>query len=140
MATISGFTPPSNQRIADIEQLMQKKLEDPALNLVIRFIRTDLRNRNGPIYLEWNGMQTLARENKLAAEKAQKIIHSEIDENPYLFLITLNFTVDDDILSIFLELTGTTFISQEMVAELEQRVSRQSPGRYPFMCGSGPKR
>ena len=124
VATISGFTSPSSQRIADIEQLMRKKLEDPALNLVIRFIRTDLRNRNGPIYLEWSGMQTLSREHKLAAEKAQQIIQLEIDENPHVFLITINFTANDDLLGIFLELTGTTFISQEVVAELEQRVSQ----------------
>jgi uncharacterized hydrophobic protein (TIGR00271 family) len=128
VATISGFTAPSNRRAADIEQLLREKLEDPALNLVIRFIRTDLRNRNGPIYLEWNGLQTLSREHKQAAEKAQQVIHAEIDENPHLFLITLNFTVDDDILSIFIELTGTTFISQEMVAELEQRVSQAISG------------
>ena len=124
VATISGFTPPSRQRIADIERLMQDKLEDPALQLVIRFIKTDLRNRNGPIYLEWNSLQKLSGDHILAAEKAQKIIQSEFDENPHLFLITINFTANDDLLGIFLELTGTTFISHEKVAELEQRVTQ----------------
>lgn len=59
---------------------MRKNLEDPALHLVVRFIKTDLRNRNGPVYPEWDGLQTLSRELILAAGKAKKIIQSEIDE------------------------------------------------------------
>ena len=119
---------------------MRQKLEDPTLNLIVRFIRTDLRNREGPIYLEWNAMQALSPEHKKAAETAQRIIKSEIDGNPQLFLITTNFTTDDETLSIFLELTGTVFVEREMVAALEQRVSQAVSCRYPSVLGLGPKR
>jgi uncharacterized hydrophobic protein (TIGR00271 family) len=123
VATISGFTPPSGQQIADIEQLLQDKTEDPALRLLLRFIKTDLRNRDGPIYLEWSGLKALSNGDTVAAEKARQIIRSELDDHPNLFLISVNVGVNDEGINIFLELTGTSFIAPETVTELERRVS-----------------
>lgn len=124
MATIKGVTPPSAKRIADIERLIRDKLEDPTIDLIIRFGRSDLRGRVGPLYLAWSSLQPLSSEQTQAAEKAQQIIQTAIEEDSHLFFITINFTVIDDVLNIFVEVIGTDFITPEKVAALERQVTR----------------
>lgn len=124
VATISGFTPPSGDRIADIEGLVRQRLDDPALELVIRFVKTDLVNRHGQIHFEWGGLKMLSLERQAAVEKASEIIRAEVATNPELFLISINVTEINGVLSVFVEMTGTTFLSAEKVAEMEKKVSR----------------
>jgi len=124
VATVAGIAPPSGRRILEMERMLQERAEKADLKLVVRFIKTDLRDQHGAIHLEWSGLQAVSSAFERATETARRIIQAEIDARPNLFLISTNYKANDEAMSIFVELAGTTFVSQEFVAGLEQKVAQ----------------
>lgn len=124
LATVRGFTPLSTAEIDKMEKQVREKINDPKANLVIRFIKTDLRDRSGPIALEWSGLREISPELNPAADRARAALRSEVEKIPNVFLNAMNVTVMDGVLSYFLEVTGATSITPEKVAEIEQSVSQ----------------
>jgi len=125
LATIAGFSPLLPDEIERLEKKMQIEAHDQHMNLVVRFIKTDLRDKEGEIQFEWSSFSELTTEEKAVVERVKATIRTAFKNRADLFLGSMSYAVVEGTYSFFIELTGTKIFSKDDVKELEQIVLKK---------------
>ena len=125
LATIAGFSPLLPEEIERLEKKIQSDAHDHHMNLVVRFIKTDLRDKEGRIQFEWSSVSDLTAKEKAVVEEVKATIRTAFKNRVDLFLGSMSYSVVEGTYSFFIELAGTKILSKDDVKELEQTVLKK---------------
>lgn len=129
LATITGLIYPSAEATREVESVLREKLHAPDLELIVRFSKYDLLNRDGRQRAELTGFV------KLSADQQEEIalISDSLktwfaDESEYK-LINMDYTLIEEEYYFYLDVAGPHFFPLEEVKELQSLAATDS--RYP---------
>jgi len=125
-ATISGLFNPEAETIQKIESLLREKLEEPDLDLVIRFLKPDLYDREGRMRFELTGFVNLTTEQKAIVGQAKAFLKEWFKSDPEFSLDGIEYTLIDGTFYFFLETTGTRMFPVNSVDDLERSISEKT--------------
>ena len=126
VATISGLFNPEAKTIQKVESLLREKLEEPALELVVRFIKPDLYGPEGRIRLELTGFLNLTTEQKAFVEQVKTFLNEWFQTEPEFSLVGIDYTMIDDSFYFFLDTTGTRLFPVNRVGDLERSIREKA--------------
>jgi F0F1-type ATP synthase delta subunit len=129
LATITGLIYPSAEATREVESVLREKLHAPDLELIVRFSKYELLNRDGRHRAELTGFV------KLSADQQEEIalISDSLktwfaDESEYK-LINMDYTLIEEEYYFYLDVAGPHFFPLEEVKELQSLAATDS--RYP---------
>ena len=125
VATISGLFNPEAKTIQKVESLLREKLEEPDLELVVRFIKPDLYGSEGRIRLELTGFVTLTTEQKALVKQVKIFLNEWFQTEPEFSLVGIDYTMIDDSFYFFLDMTGTRLFPVDRVGDLERSIGEK---------------
>jgi len=126
VATLSGLFKPVAETIQKVESLLREKLEEPALELVVRFIKPDLYGAEGRIRLELTGFINLTTEQKALVKQIKTFLKEWFQTEPEFSLVGIDYTIIDDTFYFFLDTTGTRLFPVNRVGDLERSIGEKA--------------
>ena len=126
LATVTGLVYPSSEAMTEVETVLREKLQAPELELIVRFAKYDVLNRDGRQRAELTGFVELS-----AAQQEEVAVISEVlttwfaDESEYT-LINLDHTLIEEEYYFYLDVAGPHFFPVERVKELQDLAAADS--------------
>lgn len=107
IATLQGFRQPTMDEIRNTEKILQNRLQDPLLNLIIRFTPGILLDRNGEVLFGWTNYGSDMHANQPAFDKARSAVR-ELFSSDYngAILSGIHFNASLDPLGILIDVDG----------------------------------
>ncbi len=125
-AALTGMIYPSSQNIQEVESLIREKLEEPTLELIVKFAKFDLLNRDGRVRTELTGFVDLNADQKTEVDKISSILEEWFLNESEFSLIGIEYSLIEDELYFFLNTTGPGVFPIDTVKELQKMVSEKS--------------
>ena len=123
-ATLNGLRPPTIEEIRKTERLLQERLKDDQLNLIIRFVPSILMDRHGHALYGWTHYGEDTPEQQQLFEKIRNAIQ-EIFKTDYYNLhpVGIHFNALQKPLAVLIEAAGRTEAAQEERSVIEKKIA-----------------
>ncbi len=125
VATISGFSPLTGEEIGLLEERIKQKTNVRNLELVIRFVQTDLRDKEGQLQLEWSNLPDMTDKQRTVYQQGKSILKESFKNFDELFLLNLSYTIKSGTYFFFLEVAGPKIFTVENVKVLERKLNKE---------------
>jgi uncharacterized hydrophobic protein (TIGR00271 family) len=126
LATVGGIINPPKETIERLEALLQDKLEDPNLRLIVSFLKLDLYDREGHMYFELTGFVDLDSEQEAIVDQAKTILNNRFQSDSDFSLVGIDYTLIDGTYYFFIGISGSQVLPINEVEDLERLVSEQT--------------
>jgi uncharacterized hydrophobic protein (TIGR00271 family) len=126
LASITGLIYPSPEAIREVESVLREKLEEPDLELIVRFAKYDLLSRDGRLRSELTGFVDLTAVQQEAVALVTNSLQNWFAEKSEFILVKTDYTEIDDELYFYLDVVGPHFFPVEKVQELHSLAMRNS--------------
>ena len=126
LAAVEGISPPSAEQIRQVERLIQERVQDPTLSLIVRFTPSFLLDRYGQGLYGWSFSGEITPEK----EKLTRDIEAAVDQvlrthYPEVQPVRLYFNCLADTWKVLVEATGTGKLSFKDRSRIEKMVSEK---------------
>jgi uncharacterized hydrophobic protein (TIGR00271 family) len=125
LATVTGFSPLSSEEIMTLEEKIQKETNDQQMELVVRFVKTDLKDKEGQIQFEWSSLSDLTAQQKTIIESGKAILLDSFKNFADFFLMSVSYTLGNGTYFYFLEVAGIRIFSADDVRALERDMNKK---------------
>ncbi|WP_136809199.1 DUF389 domain-containing protein [Desulfosediminicola flagellatus] len=122
VATIHGLLTPPIEEIRQLESQLRDRIEEPDLDLVIRYLKSELYDRDGKFHFDLVGFVDLTPDQQVTLEKAKTVIDSWFSDSKEQSLNGMSHGIVENNLHLYLDTSGITLFPTEIVNELEQRL------------------
>jgi uncharacterized hydrophobic protein (TIGR00271 family) len=138
LATITGLIYPSAEAVKEVESVLREKLEEPNLELIVRFQKYELLNRQGRHRGELTGFIELTEDQQADIEKIAEALDNWFAQQADYSFTGTDYTMIDEEFYFYLDVAGPHFFPIEKVQEL-QTAARQKSGQKVnvFVISSG---
>ena len=138
LATITGLIYPSAEAVKEVESVLREKLEEPNLELIVRFQKYELLNRKGRHRGELTGFIELTEDQQADIEKIAEALDNWFAQQADYSFTGTDYTMIDEEFYFYLDVAGPHFFPIEKVQEL-QTAARQKSGQKVnvFVISSG---
>ena len=138
LATITGLIYPSAEAVKEVESVLREKLEEPNLELILRFQKYELLNRKGRHRGELTGFIELTEDQQADIEKIAEALDNWFAQQADYSFTGTDYTMIDEEFYFYLDVAGPHFFPIEKVQEL-QTAARQKSGQKVnvFVISSG---
>lgn len=119
LATISGLVFPSAEAIEEVESVLRQELEEPELELIVRFGKYELLNRDGRQRAELTGFAELTEDQQAVVEKIKNSLEHWFAQEPDYSLVGTDHTIIDGEFYFYLDVAGPHFFPVENVQLLQ---------------------
>ena len=126
LATITGLTYPTVGAVREVESLLREELEEPDLELIIRFSKYDLLNREGVRRAELTGFFELTSELRAPIETITSSLENWFADDADFSLISTDYTLIGEEFYFYLDVAGPHFFPTEKVQELQNLATQKS--------------
>ncbi|MEA2115360.1 MAG: hypothetical protein U9P36_08235 [Thermodesulfobacteriota bacterium] len=126
LAEFNGIIDPDNARIAKLESLLQDKLKDSDLHLVVRFSKPILFDRDGRFRFELTGAVNLTAEQWTFVEQEKAILVKRFESDPNHHIYGIDCISIDDSFHFFLDTVGTSIFPVSDVHDLERLIVEET--------------
>jgi hypothetical protein len=126
LAAVEGLSPPSAEEIRTIEHLIQERVQDPSLSLIVRFTPSILLDRYGQGLYGWSFSGEITPEK----EKLTRDIEAAVEQvfrthYPDVYPVRLYYNRLADTWKILVEATGTGKLTFKDRSRIEKMVSEK---------------
>jgi hypothetical protein len=125
LAELSGILYPSAKQIREVELLLRDKLDEPDLELIIKFAKFDLLNRDGLVRAELTGFAEVTAEQKAVIDEIRLTLEEWFFTESDFSLTGIDYTVFAGEYYFFLNVSGTELFPLQSVNDLQQVVTAQ---------------
>jgi len=126
LATIQGFRPPQEEEIRHVEHLIQERVKDPTLSLMVRFTPSILLDRYGQSLYGWSFAGAITPEKEKLAQEIQSAVNQVFrTDYPDLHPVRLHHNLFGGKWKVLVEATGTGTLSIEDRMQIEKKVSEK---------------
>ncbi len=126
LAAIEGLRPPSAEEILHVEHLIQERVQDPALSLIVRFTPSILLDRYGQGLYGWSFSGEITPEKEKLARDIQAAVNQVFHAHyPDVHPVRLYYNLLGDKWKILVEATGTGTLSFKDRSRIEKLVAKK---------------
>ncbi len=123
IATIKGFRELYETEIRHIEAVMQTRLKDNSIDLVISLLPSSLMNKRGRIMYEWVYFKGMTPEKEKIMDKINYAVDKAFNTYPDVFPVNVNYILKEDHWKILVEAVGARVMTPKDVVEINRKVS-----------------
>ena len=126
LASVEGISPPTEEEIRNVEHLIQQRVQDPTLSLMVRFTPSILFDRYGQYLYGWSFSGEITSEKEKLARDIQAAVN-EVFRTHYLdvYPVKLYYNLFENKWRILVEATGTGKLSFKDRLRIEKLVSEK---------------
>jgi len=125
LAAVEGISPPTEEEIRKVEHLIQERVQDPTLSLMVRFTPSILFDRYGQYLYGWSFSGEITPEKEKLARDIQAAVNQVFRTHyPDVYPVKLYYNLLENKWRILVEATGTGTLAfndririEKMVAE-----------------------
>jgi len=126
MAHVSGFRPLDSEELRHLEETIQARLDDPDINLVVRFTQSIPLSHRGPVLYGWSTVGGEATPEKEATfYKTETALREELGSYPGVFFLHHYLNLREDQWRILVEVAGRGKLTSRDLVKLEAAVSKK---------------
>ena len=126
LAAVEGISPPSVEEIRKIEHLIQERVQDPTLSLIVRFTPSILLDRYGQGLYGWSHTGEITPEKEELARDIRATVNQVfITRYPDVHPVRLYYNLLGDTWKILVEATGTGTLSSKDRLSIEKMVAEK---------------
>lgn len=138
LATVTGLVYPAVEAIREVESVLREELEEPDLELIIRFSKYDLLNREGVRRAELTGFFELTSELRAPVETITSSLENWFADDVDFSLVSTDYTLIGEEFYFYLDVAGPHFFPIEKVQELQNLATQKSGQKVNvFVISSG---
>ena len=126
LAIYNGIIDLDKDRIAELESLLRNKLKDPDLQLIVRYSKPFLYDRDGRLRFELTGAVGLTAEQRTFVEQVKAILAKRFASDPDHYIYGFDYVVMDDSFYFFLDTAGTSIFPVSTVHDLERLIAEET--------------
>ena len=127
VAMISTIRTLHRDEILRTQTVLQDRLEDGDLALVIRSVEASLTNAGGPILLGWTNRRgaVVEDEDEIGLAMVERLVQAEVQKLPNVFPVAVHFNLDEEVWQVLVEVVGPHPITPEQVAAVQTVVNQE---------------
>ena len=126
LAAVEGISPPTAEEIGHVERLIQERVQDPSLSLIVRFTPSILLDRYGQGLYGWSYSGEITPEKeKLTRDIQAAVNHVFHTHYPDVYPVRLYYNLFGNTWKILVEATGTGKLSFKDRSRIEKMVSEK---------------
>jgi uncharacterized hydrophobic protein (TIGR00271 family) len=126
LAAVEGISPPTGEEIRKVEHLMQERVQDPTLSLIVRFTPSILFDRYGQYLYGWSFLGEITPEKEKLARDIQAAVKQVFRAHyPDLYPVKLYYNLLENKWRILVEATGTGSLTFDDRIRIEKMVAEQ---------------
>ncbi len=114
----------SETEIGELEDEMQKRLNDERVSLVIQSPKTEYFDRWGRLLPEWSHYGDITPDKEQAITDLETAVKREIKRVPGLFTVDIYLDAEEDPWNVLVEAVGTRMITTSEIEKIEKAISR----------------
>ena len=136
--TVTGLIYPAVEAVREVESILREELEEPDLELIIRFTKYDLLNREGVRRAELTGFFELTSELRAPVETITSSLENWFADDVDFSLVSTDYTLIGEEFYFYLDVAGPHFFPIEKVQELQTLTTQKSGQKVNvFVISSG---
>jgi uncharacterized hydrophobic protein (TIGR00271 family) len=126
LAAVEGISPPTGEEIRKVEHLIQERVQDPTLSLIVRFTPSILFDRYGQYLYGWSFLGEITPEKEKLARDIQAAVKQVFRAHyPDLYPVKLYYNLLENKWRILVEATGTGSLTFDDRIRIEKMVAEQ---------------
>jgi uncharacterized hydrophobic protein (TIGR00271 family) len=126
LAAVEGISPPSAEEIRRVEHLIQERVQDPALSLIVRFTPSILLDRYGQGLYGWSYTGEITPEKEELARDIRAAVNQVFQTHyPDVHPVRLYYNLLGNKWKILVEATGTGTLSLKDRLRIEKMVTEK---------------
>jgi uncharacterized hydrophobic protein (TIGR00271 family) len=120
-ATVFGIRRLTVEEIRQLEREIQRRTGDDKLFLALRHINVHLYDRWGHAYYEWAQFEPLTPAQESVVQKIFTFLEEKFENSDY-FITNKDFSFQEDIYHVLIEVAGLRLFTREELIELKQKL------------------
>jgi len=126
IANVQGLRPPDTEELRHLEETIQERLQDPAIQLIVRFTESSMLTHRGSVIYGWSTAGgEVTHENEALFDKIQTALKEEINSYPDVFSLHLHPNLREGHWRILVETVGSGRVAPKDLVKLQDTVSRK---------------
>ena len=126
LAAVEGISPPSAEEVRHVERLIQERVQDPSLSLIVRFTPSILLDRYGQGLYGWSFSGEITPEKEKLAQDIQATINQVfLTHYPDVYPVRLYYNLLENTWKILVEASGTGTLSFKDRLRIEKMVAEK---------------
>ena len=126
LAAVEGISPPTAEAIRQVERLIQERVQDPTLSLIVRFTPSILLDRYGQGLYGWSFSGEITPEKEKLTRDIQAVVNQVFRTHyPDVHPVRLYYNHLGNTWKILVEATGTTTLSSKDRLRIEKMVAEK---------------
>jgi uncharacterized hydrophobic protein (TIGR00271 family) len=126
LAAVEGISPPTGEEIRKVEHLIQERVQDPTLSLIVRFTPSILFDRYGQYLYGWSFSGEITPEKEKLARDIQAAVNQVFRAHyPDVHPVKLYYNLFENKWRILVEATGTGPLAFNDRLRIEKMVTEQ---------------
>ena len=126
LAAVEGISPPTAEQIRQVERLIQERVQDPTLSLIVRFTPSILLDRYGQGLYGWSFSGEITPEKEKLTRDIQAVVNQVFRTHyPDVHPVRLYYNHLENKWKILVEATGTTTLSSKDRLRIEKMVAEK---------------
>ncbi|MEM9656765.1 MAG: DUF389 domain-containing protein [Planctomycetota bacterium] len=111
------------QEIGFVEELLRQRLDDPSLRFLIRVNASNLRERSGPIRLEWTNVAAAGAREIARLPAIETALNQMIEEDLGMIPLYMHFNWMDERWRVLVEVAGPHLVTTDDVAKVQSELA-----------------
>ncbi|TNF52568.1 DUF389 domain-containing protein [bacterium] len=126
MASIEGVRSMYKEEIIEIEKIIQDRLQDPSIHLIVQLTKKNLFDSRGQIAYGWTYIGPMTPEKEQIMDRINNAVVEKFKDIPSVFPYNIHYRFSDDSLQIIIEAGGVRIMPPDELALLEKAISEQA--------------
>ena len=126
LASVEGISPPTEEEVQNVEHLIQERVQDPTLSLMVRFTPSILFDRYGQYLYGWSFLGEITPEKEKLARDIQAAVKEVFRTHyPDVYPVKLYYNLFENKWRILVEATGTGTLAFNDRIRIEKMVTEK---------------
>ena len=126
LAAVEGISPPTAEEIRHVERLIQERVKEPTLSLIVRFTPSILLDRYGQGLYGWSFSGEITPEKEKLARDIEAAVNQVFHTHyPAIYPVRLYYNLLGNTWKVLVESTGTGKLSFKDRSRIEKMISEK---------------
>jgi hypothetical protein len=126
LAEVRGLHPPDAEEIRHLEEAIQERLQDPTIQLIVRFTQSSLLTQWGPVIYGWTTAGgEVTSEKEATFDRIQTALKEELSTYQGIFPLHVHLNLREVRWRILVEVAGTGRVTPKELVKLEEALARK---------------